>query len=160
MAIKVGDTLPDVKVMKAGAEGPEEVSTHALFGGQKAVLFAVPGAFTPTCSAQHLPSYLTHTDDLKAKGVGLIACVSVNDAFVMSAWSQSEKAGDSVVMLADGNAALTKALGLELDASGFGMGTRSQRYSMLLNDNKVEALYVDEGGGFKVSGADHMLANM
>jgi len=160
MTIKVGDTLPEATFMTMTADGPAPVTTADVFKGKKVALFAVPGAFTPTCSARHLPGFKDHADDLKAKGVDLIACVSVNDVFVMGAWGKSQEVGDAVTMLADGNGAFTTALGLELDGSKFGMGKRSQRYSMVVNDGVVETLNVEEGGDFKVSAADYMLAQL
>jgi len=160
MTIKVGDTLPEATFMTMTADGPAPVTTDDVFKGKKVALFAVPGAFTPTCSARHLPGFKDHAGDLKAKGVDLIACVSVNDVFVMGAWGKSQEVGDAVTMLADGNGAFTTALGLELDGSKFGMGKRSQRYSMIVNDGVVETLNVEEGGDFKVSSADYMLAQL
>src|SRR5450432_465143 len=151
MTIKVGDTIPSMKLMMATADGPKEVSTDDIFKGKKVALFAVPGAFTPTCSAKHLPGFRDHADDFKAKGVDTIACISVNDVFVMGAWAKDQNLGDKVLLLADGNGDFTKALGLEMDASKFGMGPRSRRYSMVVNDGKVETLNIEEGGEFKVS---------
>jgi peroxiredoxin len=160
MTIKVGDTLPEATFMTMTADGPAPVTTDDVFKGKKVALFAVPGAFTPTCSARHLPGFKDQADALKAKGVDAIACVSVNDVFVMGAWGKSQDVGDAVMMLADGNGAFTTALGLELDGSKFGMGKRSQRYSMVVNDGVVETLNVEEGGDFKVSSADYMLAQL
>jgi len=160
MTIKVGDTLPEATFMTMTADGPTPVTTADVFKGKKVALFAVPGAFTPTCSARHLPGFKDQADALKAKGVDAIACVSVNDVFVMGAWGKSQEVGDAVTMLADGNGAFTTALGLELDGSKFGMGKRSQRYSMVVNDGVVETLNVEEGGDFKVSSADYMLAQL
>jgi peroxiredoxin len=160
MTIKVGDTLPEATFMTMTADGPAPVTTDDVFKGKKVALFAVPGAFTPTCSARHLPGFKDHAGDLKAKGVDVIACVSVNDVFVMGAWGKSQEVGDAVTMLADGNGAFTTALGLELDGSKFGMGKRSQRYSMVVDDGVVETLNVEEGGDFKVSSADYMLAQL
>jgi peroxiredoxin len=160
MTIKVGDTLPEATFMTMTADGPAPVTTDDVFKGKKVALFAVPGAFTPTCSTRHLPGFKDHAGDLKAKGVDMIACVSVNDVFVMGAWGKSQEVGDAVTMLADGNGAFTTALGLELDGSKFGMGKRSQRYSMIVNDGVVETLNVEEGGDFKVSSADYMLAQL
>ncbi len=160
MTIKVGDKLPESNFMTPGASGPEPKTTADIFAGKTVALFAVPGAFTPTCSAKHLPGYLDKGGDLKARGVDAIACVSVNDVFVMDAWGKSQNAGDKVMMLADGNGAFTKALGLELDGSKFGMGSRSQRYSMVVKDGVVEKLNVEEGGAFEVSSADYMLAQI
>jgi len=160
MAINVGDKIPSATLMTFGAGGPEPVTTEALFGGKTVGLFAVPGAFTPTCSAKHLPGFKDHAAALKAKGVDVIACVSVNDVFVMKAWGEDQKVGDSVMMLADGNGAFTKAVGLELDASGFGMGGRSQRYSLIAKDGVVTHVNVESGGEFKVSSAEYMLAQL
>ncbi len=160
MAIQVGDSIPDASLGHMGPEGPAQLSTADLFGGKKVVLFAVPGAFTPTCSAKHLPGYVQNAAAIKEKGVDTIACLSVNDAFVMDAWGKDQGVGDDVLMLADGNAAFTAALGLELDASGFGMGTRSQRYAMIVEDGKVTALNVEAGGAFEVSAAEHVLGQL
>lgn len=160
MTIEVGNKLPDTKLMKAGADGPEETSVAAYFGGKTVVLFAVPGAYTPTCSAKHLPGFVAKADELKAKGVDAIACVSVNDAFVMGAWGQSQGADGKVDMLADGNGDFSKAIGLTFDGSGFGMGERSQRYAMVVKDQTVEHLFVEEGGAFEVSSAESVLAKL
>jgi peroxiredoxin len=160
MTIKVGDTLPEATFMTMTADGPAPVTTDDVFKGKKVALFAVPGAFTPTCSARHLPGFKDQAEALKAKGVDTIACVSVNDVFVMGAWGKAQEVGEAVTMLADGNGAFTTALGLELDGSKFGMGKRSQRYSMVVADGVVETLNVEEGGEFKVSSADYMLAQL
>ena len=160
MTIKVGDKLPEASFMTPGAKGPEPKTTADIFAGKTVALFAVPGAFTPTCSAKHLPGFLDKGSELKARGVDAIACVSVNDVFVMDAWAKSQDAGDKVIMLADGNGTFTKSLGLELDGSKFGMGPRSQRYSMVVKDGVVETLNVEEGGAFEVSSADYMLAHI
>ncbi len=160
MTIKVGDKLPEATFMTMGASGPEPKTTSDVFGGKTVALFAVPGAFTPTCSAKHLPGFLDKGSQLKAKGVDAIACTSVNDVFVMGAWAKSQDVGDQVIMLADGNGAFAKALGLELDGSKFGMGPRSQRYSMVVKDGVVDKLNVEEGGAFEVSSADYMLAQV
>jgi peroxiredoxin len=160
MTIKVGDTLPSAQFMTMTAEGPRPISSDEVFKGKKVALFAVPGAFTPTCSAKHLPGFRDHAADFKAKGVDTIACISVNDVFVMGAWAKDQNVGDTVILLADGNGDFTKALGLELDGSKFGMGLRSQRYSMVVDDGKVEHLNVEEGGEFKVSAADYTLAQL
>ncbi len=157
--ISQGDKLPTTNFVKATENGPEQVSTDDYFAGRKVALFSVPGAFTPTCSAKHLPGYVEKADELKSKGVDEIACTAVNDAFVMGAWNQAAGSQD-VTMLADGNGDFAKAVGLEMDGSGFGMGTRGQRYSMLVNDGVVEQLYVEAPGDFKVSSAEHMLENM
>ncbi len=160
MTIQVGEKIPSVTLMRAGENGPEPVSTDELFAGKKVVLFAVPGAFTPTCSAKHLPSFVEHAGELKAKGVDEIACVAVNDVFVMSAWGKDQKADGKVTMLADGDAALTKALGLELDLTGKGLGLRSQRFSLLVEDGVVKSLNVDPGGSYEKSSAEVMLRTL
>ncbi len=160
MTIKVGDTLPDAMFMTSGAEGPRPITGDELFKGKTVALFAVPGAFTPTCSAKHVPGFKEHVADFRAKGVDTIACVSVNDVFVMKAWGADQGVGDDIIMLADGNGDFTKALGLEMDGSKFGMGLRSQRYSMLVKDGVVQTLNVEQGGEFKVSAADYMLAQL
>jgi peroxiredoxin len=160
MAIKAGDTLPsDIKLKEMGDGGPKEVSVGELTKGKRVVLFAVPGAFTPTCSMKHLPGFVEKAGDLKKKGVQEIVCLSVNDAFVMGAWGKDQGAGGKVRMVADGNGEFTKAIGLELDASGFGMGKRSKRYAMIVNDGKVEQVLVDEGG-LKESSAESVLAKL
>ena len=158
MTIKVGEKIPSVKLKHMTADGPKEALSDELFAGKKAVLFALPGAFTPTCSAKHVPGFVNNFDALKAKGVELIACLSVNDAFVMGAWGKDQKAEDKVLMLADGNADFTKAVGLDADFSGYGMGTRSQRYAMLLEDGVVKVLNVEKPGAFEVSTAETILA--
>ena len=160
MSISVGEKLPAATFMTMGEAGPEPVATADLFAGKKVALFAVPGAFTPTCSAKHLPGFIEKAAELKGKGVDLVACTSVNDVFVMDAWGKDAGVGSDVVMLADGNGVFAKEIGLELDASGFGMGGRSQRYSMILDDNTVTQLNVEEGGGFEVSSADYMLGQL
>ena len=160
MTIKVGDKLPNVKFTQATAEGPKPVTTDEFFGGKKVALFALPGAFTPTCSAKHLPGFKQLAGEIKGKGVDVIACLSVNDAFVMRAWAEDQAVGDDIVMLADGNAAFTDAIGLAMDGSGFGMGKRSQRYSMIVDDGVVKELNVEEGGEFRVSSADYMMAQL
>ncbi|HTC07369.1 MAG TPA: peroxiredoxin [Acetobacteraceae bacterium] len=158
MSVKVGDSIPSMKLMMGTAEGPKEVSTDDLFKGKKVVMFAVPGAFTPTCSAKHLPGFVQNIDAIKAKGVDNIICVAVNDAFVMGAWGKEQGTGDKVIMLADGSAALTKALGLELDLTARGLGIRSQRYALVANDGKVTHLAVEAPGGFEVSKAESIIA--
>ena len=160
MSIKVGDKVPAISLKTKTAEGIQEVKTDELFGGKTVVLFAVPGAFTPTCSAKHLPGYVTKAADLKGKGVDAIACLSVNDAFVMDAWGKDQKTGENVLMLADGNADFTKAIGLEMDGSGYGMGTRSKRYAMVVKDGVVKDLFVEEPGQFEVSSADYVLGKL
>jgi peroxiredoxin len=158
MAIQVGDKVPAVNLRVLSPEGPKEVTSDELFSGKKVAFFAVPGAFTPTCSQRHLPGYVEKAAALKAKGVDTIVCVSVNDAFVMGAWGKDQKAEDKVLMLADGNADFTKAVGLDADFSGYGMGTRSQRYAMLLEDGVVKVLNVEKPGAFEVSTAETILA--
>lgn len=160
MTIQVGEKVPSVTLMRMGSTGPEPVSTDELFAGRKVALFAVPGAFTPTCSAKHLPSFVAQSDALRQKGVESIVCVAVNDVFVMNAWGKDQNVGDKVIMAADGDAALTKALGLELDMHGKGLGLRSQRYAMLVEDGVVKALNVDPGGKFEKSSAEELLAGL
>lgn len=160
MTISVGDKLPEAVLLTMTSKGPEPVKTSEFFAGKKTALFAVPGAFTPTCSAKHLPGFKEKADDLKAKGVDQIACTSVNDAFVMGAWARDQGIDGEVVMLADGNGDFAKALGLELDGSGFGMGRRSQRYSMVVDDGVVTQLNVEDGPSFEVSSADYMLRQL
>ncbi len=155
--IKQGDKIPHMKLMSATAEGPREVDTAELFGPGKVVMFAVPGAFTPTCSAKHLPGFVDHLADFKAKGVDRIICLAVNDAFVMGAWAKDQKVGDGITMLADGSAAFTKALGLELDLVARGLGVRSQRFALVAVDGVVTHLAVEEAGGFDVSRAEAVL---
>ena len=159
MTITVGDKLPSATLVKATENGPEAVSTDEYFAGKTVALFAVPGAFTPTCSAKHLPSFVEKDAELKAKGVDEIACTSVNDPFVLGAWSKSSDAG-GVTMLADGNGDFAEALGLTMDGSKFGMGKRSQRYSMIVKDGVVTQLNVEGPGEYKVSSAEHMLGNL
>ena len=159
MTIAVGDKLPDITLVKATSDGPEKVQSSDYFAGRKVALFSVPGAFTPTCSARHLPGYVEKADELKAKGVDEIACTAVNDAFVMGAWKSANSA-DAVTMLADGNGDFAEALGLTMDGSGFGMGKRAQRYSMVVEDGVVKELNVEAPGDFSVSSADHMLGQM
>jgi glutaredoxin/glutathione-dependent peroxiredoxin len=156
MSIKVGDKVPSGMFTVMGAEGPAGISTADIFEGKKVVLFAVPGAFTPTCSMAHLPGFVVHADDIKAKGVDIVACMSVNDVFVMHAWGQSANA-EHLMMLADGNAEFTAALGLELDGTGFGMGKRSQRFAMIVDDGVVSMLNVD-AGALEGSSAEAVLA--
>ncbi|NTS64115.1 peroxiredoxin [Sphingomonas sp. HHU CXW] len=159
MTISVGEQLPQVKLTKMTADGPEPVDTGDYFKGRRVALFAVPGAFTPTCSAKHLPGFVEKDGELKAKGIDEIVCTSVNDPFVMGAWGKSSNA-DGVTMLADGNGDFAEALGLTMDGSKFGMGTRSQRYSMVVNDGRVEQLNVEGPGEFSVSSADHLLGQL
>jgi len=160
MTIKVGDKIPSVTLMQMQEGGPKPVKTDELFAGKKVVLFAVPGAFTPTCSAKHLPGFVQKFDEIKKKGVDLVACVSVNDAFVMGAWGKDQNVGDKIVMLADGNGDLAKALGLTMDGSKFGMGTRSQRFSIVAQNGVVQTLNVEEPGAFSVSSAEHVLTQL
>ena len=160
MTIKVGDKLPAATFSAGTPEGPRPMSTDDIFAGKKVALFAVPGAFTPTCSAKHLPGFVDKADELKAKGVDEIVCTAVNDAFVMGAWGKSGNAGDSVTMLADGNGDFAEAVGLTMDGKAFGMGKRGQRFSMVINDGVVEQLNVEAPGEFKVSSADHMLEQL
>ena len=158
MTIKVGDTIPSMKLMVATTDGPKEISTDEIFKGKKVVLFAVPGAFTPTCSAKHLPGFVQNAEAFKAKGVDTVACIAVNDAFVMGAWGKDQGTGDKVTMLADGAAAFAKAIGLELDLNARGMGWRSQRYALIAEDGKVMHLGVEAPGGFEASKAETILA--
>ncbi len=160
MTIAVGDKVPSATFMKWGAAGPEPVTTDDLFAGKTVALFALPGAFTPTCSAKHVPGFKAHAAEFRAKGVDTIACVSVNDVFVMKAWGKDQDVGDDVLMLADGNGDFTRAVGLQMDGTKFGMGERSQRYSMVVKDGVVKELNVEEGGEFKVSSAEYMLAQI
>jgi glutaredoxin/glutathione-dependent peroxiredoxin len=155
--IKSGDTLPSMKLMAATADGPREVSTDDLFLGKRVVLFAVPGAFTPTCSARHLPGYVEQAAAFKDKGIDSIICLAVNDAFVMGAWAKSQNVGPEITMLADGSAMFTKALGLELDLASRGLGIRSQRFAMVADNMKVTHLAVEKPGDFDVSRAEAVL---
>ena len=157
MAISVGDKIPSAKLKTMTAEGPKDISTDDIFNGKKVVLFAVPGAFTPTCSAKHLPGFVEKAAEIKGKGVDTIACLAVNDAFVMGAWGKAQNTGDKVLMLADGAAAFTKQLGLDLDLTGPGMGVRSKRYAMLVDNGTVKALNVEAPGAFEVSSAEAIL---
>ena len=159
MSISVGDRVPQVTLYHMGEKGPAPISTDDIFAGKKLVLFALPGAFTPTCSASHVPGFVVNADKLKAKGVDTIACLSVNDAFVMGAWGKAQNA-DDLLMLADGSAEFTRAVGLELDLVARGMGVRSQRYAMIVDDGVVSALAVEEAGKFEVSSAEAMLARL
>ena len=160
MTIHVGDKVPSATLMEMQDGGPKPVKTDDLFAGKKVVVFALPGAFTPTCSAKHVPGFVQNFDALKAKGVDAIACVSVNDAFVMGAWGKDQNAGGKVHMLADGNGDFTRAVGLEMDGTKFGMGKRSQRFSMLVVDGTVKELNVEEPGAFNVSTAEHILKQL
>lgn len=158
MTIKIGDRLPDAKLVKVTPDGPDQVSTGDFFAGRRVALFSVPGAFTPTCSAKHLPGFVEQAQAFHDKGVDEIACTAVNDAFVLDAWAKAGNAGGKVTMLADGNADFAKATGLDMDSSAYGMGIRSKRYAMLVNDGVVEALHVEAPGEFKVSSAENLLA--
>ena len=160
MPVKVGDKVPSAKFKQLSPDGMKDLSTDDLFKGKKVALFALPGAFTPTCSAKHLPGFIEKAAELKGKGIDAIACVSVNDAFVMDAWGKQQNAGDKVMMLADGNCEFTKAMGLELDGSANGMGQRSQRYAMVVDNGVIKQLYVEQPRAFEVSSADHMLKNL
>ena len=157
MTIKVGDKLPSITLKYMNKDGMQTATTDDLFKGKKAVLFGLPGAFTPTCSAKHLPGFVTHAEDLKKKGVDVIACLSVNDAFVMDAWGKAQNAGDKVLMLADGNAEFAEATGLTMDGTGYGMGLRTSRWAMVLEDGKVKALNVEAPGAFEVSSAEAVM---
>ena len=157
MTIKVGDKVPAAKIKQMTPEGPKDLDTGEFFKGKTVVLFAVPGAFTPTCSVKHLPGFVAKASEIKGKGVDVIACLSVNDAFVMNAWGKDQKAEGKVQMLADGNGDFTRAVGLELDGSGYGLGKRSQRYAMVVKDGVVKALNVEKPGAFEVSSADAIL---
>lgn len=158
MAIQPGDRLPEVTVQRI-TDGVENVDTRKLFDGRKVVLFAVPGAFTPTCSERHLPGFVEHYDAFQKKGVE-VACMSVNDPFVMKAWGESQHVPGGLQMLADGNGEFTRALGLEMDASAYGMGTRSKRYALYAEDGVVKQLYVEAPGEFRVSSAEHVLSQL
>jgi peroxiredoxin len=160
MTIKVGDKLPEANFMTFTADGPAPLSSADLFKGKTVALFALPGAFTPTCSAKHLPGFKAKAADLKAKGIDTIACLSVNDVFVMKAWAKDQGVEDEIVMLADGNGDFTRAIGLEMDGSKFGMGQRSQRYSLIAKDGVVTQLNVEHGGEFKVSSAEYLLEHV
>jgi len=159
MTIQVGDAIPDVTLVKATSDGPEKVQSKDYFAGKKVALFSVPGAFTPTCSAKHLPGFVEKAGDLKAKGVDEIACTAVNDPFVMQAWKERD-GSDAITMLADGNGDMAQALGLTMDGSGFGLGQRGSRWSAVVDDGKVVALNVEEAGQFEVSSAEHMLGQL
>ena len=156
MSINVGDNIPSCTLKVMGESGPTDITTDEIFGGKKVVLFAVPGAFTPGCSQTHLPGYVVKYDELKANGVDTVACISVNDAFVMGAWSDAQNA-ENLLMLADGNGEFTAAVGLELDGTGFGLGQRSQRYAMIVVNGTISTLNVEEGAGVDVSSAETIL---
>ncbi len=160
MAIKAGERMPAGVLKTMSAEGPKDLSTEELFKGKKVVLFSVPGAFTPTCDAKHLPGFVQLADQIRAKGVDLIACMAVNDVFVMNAWGKASGVGDKVMMLADGNGEYAKALGLELDARGFGLGLRGQRFALVIDNGVVKHANVEAPGQFKVSAAESVLAQL
>src|SRR5580698_1305659 len=157
MTIKAGDKMPEGAFTRMTKDGPQKMTTEQLFGGKTVVLFSVPGAFTPTCDAKHLPGFVELADQIRAKGVDTIACMAVNDVFVMNAWGKSSSVGDKIVMLADGNGDYAKALGLELDAKGYGMGTRGQRFALIVKDGVAKTVEVEAPGQFKVSAADYVL---
>jgi glutaredoxin/glutathione-dependent peroxiredoxin len=160
MTIKVGDRMPSGKLRTMTDSGPAEISTEQLFDGKRVLLFSVPGAFTPTCSQKHLPGYIAKAGELRAKGIDTIACIAVNDVFVMGAWGKAAGADGKVQMLADGNGDYSRSLGLVFDASGFGMGTRGQRFAIVVKNGVVEDLQVEAAGQFKVSAADEMLCHI
>jgi len=160
MTIQAGERMPSGKLKTMTADGPRDISTDDLFKGKKVVLFSVPGAFTPTCDAKHLPGFVQNAEGLKAKGVDTIACMAVNDVFVMNAWGKHSNVGEKVLMLADGNGDYAKALGLELDGRGFGMGTRGQRFAIIVDDGVATTVNVEAPGQFKVSAAEHLLGQL
>ena len=160
MAIKAGDKMPAGTFKTMTKDGPQDLTTDQLFKGKKVVLFSVPGAFTPTCDAKHLPGFVGQAGAFKAKGVDTIACISVNDAFVMGAWGKEQKAGDKVMMLGDGNGEFTQAMGLTMDGSKFGLGTRSQRYAMIVDSGVIKELFVEKPGAFEVSAAENVLKHL
>jgi glutaredoxin/glutathione-dependent peroxiredoxin len=157
MSIKVGEKIPSVSLKYMDKDGMQTVKSDELFKGKKVVLFALPGAFTPTCSAKHLPGFVQHADAIKGKGIDQIACLSVNDAFVMDAWGKAQNVGDKVLMLADGNAEFSKAVGLTMDGTNYGMGTRACRYAMVVDDGTIKALNVEAPGAFEVSSAESIM---
>jgi peroxiredoxin len=160
MAIKAGEKMPAGTFKTMSKDGPQNLTTDQLFGGKTVVLFSVPGAFTPTCDAKHLPGFVQHAAAIRAKGVDTIACMAVNDVFVMNAWGKSSNVGDKVLMLADGNGDYAKALGLELDGRGFGMGTRGQRFAIVVRNGVATQVEVEAPGAFKVSAAEHVLSQL
>jgi peroxiredoxin len=160
MAIQVGDKIPDVTLRTVAAGREREVSTEELFRGKRAVLFAVPGAFTPTCSDYHLPGFVELADDIRARGIDLIACVAVNDHFVMEAWGKARDVGDKILMLADGNGDFARAVGMDADISRFGLGVRSRRYAALIEDGVMKALNLDQPGRFEASSAEKILESL
>ena len=157
MPLQVGDKVPSVTLYEMGNDGPVAVNTDEFFAGRKVVLFALPGAFTPTCSAQHVPGFVNNADEIKAKGVDSIACLATNDAFVMGAWGKDQGAGDKVQMLADGSGDFTRAAGFEFDLSERGLGVRSKRYAMVVEDGKITTLNMEDGGGLTISSAESIL---
>ncbi len=159
MTVKVGDRVPEAKMTIMSAQGPQDITTSEIFSGKKVVVFAVPGAYTPTCSNAHLPGFVAKADKIRAAGVDRIVCLAVNDAFVMDAWGKSQNAED-LMMVADGNGDFTKAMGVELDGTGFGMGTRSVRYSLIAEDGKITVLNLEKGGAFEVSSAEAILESL
>ena len=160
MAIKAGDKMPAGSFKVMSKEGPQDLTTDQLFKGKKVVLFSVPGAFTPTCDAKHLPGFVQNSQALKGKGIDTIACMAVNDVFVMNAWGKHSNVGEKIVMLADGNGTYAKALGLEMDGTGFGMGVRGQRFALIVEDGVAKKVFVEAPREFKVSAAEHVLANL
>lgn len=160
MTIKAGDRMPEGKLKTMTENGPKDITTGELFNGKKVVLFSVPGAFTPTCDAKHLPGFLSQAAALKAKGIDTIACMAVNDVFVMNAWGKASNVGDKVLMLADGNGDYSRALGLEMDGNGFGMGMRGQRFAIVVDNGVAKQVNVEAPGQFKVSAAEHVLSQL
>ena len=160
MTIKAGERMPAGKFKVMGESGPQDLTTAQLFDGKRVVLFSVPGAFTPTCSAKHLPGFVTQAEAMRAKGIDTIACMAVNDVFVMNAWGKSSNAGDKVMMLADGNGEYARALGLEMDATGFGMGKRGQRFAVVVDNGVATKVNVEAPGEFKVSAAEYVLGQL
>ena len=160
MTIKVGDKIPSVTLMRMGPDGPEAVSSDDVFAGKKVAFFGVPGAFTPTCSAKHVPGFMQNAEALKSKGIDSIVCTSVNDVFVMGAWGKDQNTGDTIEMVADGDAAFTKAAGLELDLTGKGLGLRNQRFSMIVEDGVVKTLNIDPAGAFEDTSAETLLKQL
>ena len=158
MTIQVGDKIPSITLKRLGADGMEEITTDSIFKGRSVVLFSVPGAFTPTCSAKHLPGFIMKSDEFKGKGIDEIVCLAVNDPFVMKAWGEQAGAGDKILMLPDGNGTFTRALGLEMDGSGYGLGQRGKRFALVAKDGTVTKLAVEPPGAFGVSSADEVLA--
>jgi peroxiredoxin len=160
MTIKAGDKMPSGVFKIPGPEGPQALTTEQLFAGKKVVLISVPGAFTPTCDARHLPGFIQHAAEFRAKGVDTVACMAVNDVFVMKAWGKASAVDDKVLMLADGNGEYARALGLDFDASAFGMGTRGQRFAIFVVDGVAKSLFIEAPGEFKVSSAEHVLSQI